>query len=173
MSENYLIHFGNKNSGRYRRGSGERPHQHDGLQKRKDKYINKIKRTQSRTDWQIKRLSEENKNAAKARSLKKKVEAVTDPDDEIRDDPTYTVEEKRKFVDWATSENKKYVDAMIKAKPMYNKAIKDIQNAKGRREVKKIFYNLKYNRPDGATIGDDISSFGFYTDRGRKKYGNN
>ena len=31
MSENYLIHFGNKNSGRYRRGSGENPHQHDGL----------------------------------------------------------------------------------------------------------------------------------------------
>lgn len=31
MSENYLIHFGNKNSGRYRRGSGEHPHQHDGL----------------------------------------------------------------------------------------------------------------------------------------------
>lgn len=31
MSDNYLIHFGNKNSGRYRRGSGERPHQHDGL----------------------------------------------------------------------------------------------------------------------------------------------
>lgn len=29
--DNYLIHFGNKNSGRYKRGSGERPHQHDGL----------------------------------------------------------------------------------------------------------------------------------------------
>ena len=29
MSSNYLIHFGNKNSGRYRRGSGERPNQHD------------------------------------------------------------------------------------------------------------------------------------------------
>lgn len=27
----YLVHFGNKNSGRYPRGSGERPHQHDGL----------------------------------------------------------------------------------------------------------------------------------------------
>lgn len=33
MSENYLIHFGNKNSGRYPRGSGERPHQHDGYGK--------------------------------------------------------------------------------------------------------------------------------------------
>lgn len=31
MNNNYLIHFGNKNSGRYRRGSGEHPHQHDGL----------------------------------------------------------------------------------------------------------------------------------------------
>ena len=31
MSENYLIHIGTKNSGRYPRGSGERPHQHDGL----------------------------------------------------------------------------------------------------------------------------------------------
>lgn len=31
MNDNYLIHFGNKNSGRYPRGSGERPHQHDGL----------------------------------------------------------------------------------------------------------------------------------------------
>lgn len=31
MNNNYLIHFGNKNSGRYKRGSGERPHQHDGL----------------------------------------------------------------------------------------------------------------------------------------------
>lgn len=31
MSENYLIHYGNKNSGRYPRGSGENPHQHDGL----------------------------------------------------------------------------------------------------------------------------------------------
>lgn len=30
-SSNYLIHFGNKNSGRYPRGSGENPHQHDGL----------------------------------------------------------------------------------------------------------------------------------------------
>ena len=33
MSENYLIHFGNKNSGRYPRGSGENPHQHDGYGK--------------------------------------------------------------------------------------------------------------------------------------------
>lgn len=31
MSQNYLMHFGNKNSGRYPRGSGENPHQHDGL----------------------------------------------------------------------------------------------------------------------------------------------
>ena len=29
--ENYLIHFGNKNSGRYPRGSGERPNQHTGI----------------------------------------------------------------------------------------------------------------------------------------------
>lgn len=29
--KNYLIHYGNKNSGRYPRGSGENPHQHDGL----------------------------------------------------------------------------------------------------------------------------------------------
>lgn len=32
--DNYLIHIGTKNSGRYPRGSGERPHQHDGLRAR-------------------------------------------------------------------------------------------------------------------------------------------
>lgn len=41
MNNNYLIHFGNKNSGRYPRGSGENPHQHDGLT-RKDKKAIKI-----------------------------------------------------------------------------------------------------------------------------------
>lgn len=30
-SSDYIAHIGNKNSGRYPRGSGENPHQHDGL----------------------------------------------------------------------------------------------------------------------------------------------
>lgn len=33
----YLIHIGNKNSGRYPRGSGENPHQHDGIAVRKSR----------------------------------------------------------------------------------------------------------------------------------------
>lgn len=36
MSQNYLIHIGNKNSGRYPRGSGENPNQHDGVPKWKN-----------------------------------------------------------------------------------------------------------------------------------------
>lgn len=46
MPENYLIHFGNKNSGRYPRGSGENPHQHDGYgkvgRKLRKREINKV-----------------------------------------------------------------------------------------------------------------------------------
>lgn len=39
MSQNYLIHFGIKRkSGRYPFGSGERPHQHDGLDGSKKRY---------------------------------------------------------------------------------------------------------------------------------------
>lgn len=42
MSENYLIHFGIKRkSGRYPFGSGERPHQHDGLAPPKKRYRTK------------------------------------------------------------------------------------------------------------------------------------
>ena len=48
MRSNYLIHFGNKNSGRYPRGSGDRPHQHDGfLAKRSAKKEAKINKKTS------------------------------------------------------------------------------------------------------------------------------
>ena len=54
MNDNYLIHFGNKNSGRYPRGSGERPHQHDGLRarisKKKDRLENRIERRETARD---------------------------------------------------------------------------------------------------------------------------
>lgn len=51
---NYLMHFGNKNSGRYPRGSGERPHQHDGLRarigKKKARLENRIERRETARD---------------------------------------------------------------------------------------------------------------------------
>lgn len=53
MNDNYLIHFGNKNSGRYRRGSGERPHQHDGMgffAKKRDRLNNRIERREIARD---------------------------------------------------------------------------------------------------------------------------
>ncbi len=54
MNDNYLIHFGNKNSGRYPRGSGERPHQHDGLgariSKKKARLDNRIERRETARD---------------------------------------------------------------------------------------------------------------------------
>lgn len=54
MNDNYLIHFGNKNSGRYPRGSGERPHQHDGLRarisKKKARLDNRIERRETARD---------------------------------------------------------------------------------------------------------------------------
>ena len=74
MNDNYLIHFGNKNSGRYPRGSGDRPHQHDGLRarisKKKARLDNRIERRETardsyklsneELDKHITRLSKEN-----------------------------------------------------------------------------------------------------------------
>lgn len=52
-TSDYIAHVGNKNSGRYPRGSGERPHQHDGLltrfRRRKDakKMTKNVKKNKS------------------------------------------------------------------------------------------------------------------------------
>ena len=53
---NYLMHYGNKNSGRYPRGSGDRPYQHD--PKKLKKYENKLNRWQTRKERQQQREKE-------------------------------------------------------------------------------------------------------------------
>lgn len=40
----FLMHFGNKNSGRYRRGSGDRPYQHDGRRSASDMSDDELKK---------------------------------------------------------------------------------------------------------------------------------
>lgn len=77
MSENYLIHFGNKNSGRYPRGSGERPHQHDGLYKplmpRRSHLVNK-QRVTALHDKELKSLDMKAENDLyRAKQARKKL----------------------------------------------------------------------------------------------------
>lgn len=172
MSENYLIHFGNKNSGRYPRGSGERPHQHDGLML--SKYKNKKRRiindTIGYTNDYIKRELHNEKNVKNSKSLNDKINKLTDADDEVRGQKLSS-KEKQKIVNKLSKENKAYVNAMLKAKPMYTQALKDIDNAKSKREVKRIFKTLKYRRPWRATVAENIIDWGLYTNRGQKKYG--
>lgn len=62
MSENYLIHIGNKNSGRYPRGSGERPNQHQGFFRKKiDRQKNRVERRETARDSY--KLSDEELNS--------------------------------------------------------------------------------------------------------------
>lgn len=65
-TSDYIAHVGNKNSGRYPRGSGERPHQHDGLLSRfrrkkntsqkmntKENYKKSVKKVSEMTDEEL------------------------------------------------------------------------------------------------------------------------
>ena len=58
--ESYIIHYGTKNSGRYPRGSGENPHQHDGMRPHKRRIKGSIqKHTNKQYRGKYKNLSDE------------------------------------------------------------------------------------------------------------------
>lgn len=110
MSQNYLIHFGNKNSGRYPRGSGERPHQHDGLGSIIKGHAHNLFTKQGRLD------NKKNKALAEI--------AYATAHDNWRMSNN--------------SKNKKFVNELLKKRNVYRLAEHNIKKAETKKEVKKI-----------------------------------
>ena len=133
MNNNYLIHFGNKNSGRYPRGSGERPNQHDGLNRTASKYIGKAEYKKAKAKQKAKDLQRYGGiyNASGPRDAYFKSLSKSEQKREL--------ERVKPLVETI---NKKVI-------PMWNKKIKDLRNADTRHEAKFI-----YKAADGYTISD-------------------
>lgn len=121
MSDNYLIHFGTKNSGRYPRGSGERPHQHDGLRIGVKRYVKKAEKIRN------------SKNKASS-ALEKQVDKYSDFDD-IDYFKSLSKSNQKKEIE----RGKKVLQEYKNEAKIWNEAVEDISNSKNWKEAKRLF----------------------------------
>lgn len=154
MPENYLIHFGNKNSGRYPRGSGERPHQHDGLGSKiktafaverqaiedikSRRYMDKLDRTKNKYTKKSKVERDKVKNTADL--LEKNVDKYSDFDDE-----EFFKSLPKNIQQREINRGKKVLKSYRNKEQLWNYTIDRIKKSYNTKHIKSMYKNAKYS----------------------------
>lgn len=152
-----LIHEGNKNSGRYPRGSGARPYQHEGLRFGKKKYVNDDGTLTPKGEARFE--LEKKRNAIKKKDNRvKDVEDLRDPDRWSKED----TERGKSVVDASSNLVKELRNIESSIKPKSQKfdlsemTDADLRQQINRMQMEEQFSRLMNNREPEITRGREF-----------------